>query len=367
MDSTIDRVLSYYVKKYGKTAPHNIDKAVNYIYENVSISVDDNVSRSYIYKRFDKILTYQLQLKKLKKISVIEQRSPEWYEARQTMISASDFGQALNKGLYGTQREFLIKKITGKSKEISFKAPLFHGIKFEDVVIALYSKRNRVKVNEFGLLRHTEKNYIGASPDGISSNGIMLEIKCPYKRKIDGKIKEQYYYQIQGQLEVCNLNECDFLECEFDYYKDENEFLNDIDELKESGIIISYRNNEEKDYKYYYSNLDDSKEKIVKWKENELSKFDILTDFKVEYWKIRKYHCQRVYRDVKFFNDECGDLKTLWDKIEYFRKEENKKELITTIINNKKNKIYDFSTKPDNKVLSGFAFKNVENDYVDVS
>ena len=23
--------------------------------------------------------------------------------------------------------------------------------------------------------------------------------------------------------------------------------------------------------------------------------------------------------------------------------------------------------KPDNKVLSGFAFKNVENDYVDVS
>ena len=367
MDSAIDRVLTFYVSTYGKTYPNSIDKAVNYIYDNVSISVDDNVSRSYIKKRLDKIMKYQLQLEELKKIPVIEQRSPEWYEARQGLISASDFGQALNKGHYGTQRDFLIKKITGKSKEITFKAPLFHGIKFEDVASDIYCKRNRVTMNEFGLLKHPEISYIGASPDGISSNGIMLEIKCPYKRKIDGKILEQYYYQIQGQLEVANLEECDFLECCFNNFRNEEEFLNDIDELKETGIIISYRNNDEEDYKYYYSNLDDSKEKMIKWKENKLSEFDILTDFKVEYWKIKKYHCQRVYRDVNFFYEESNDLKTLWEKIEYFRKEENKNEFLTTILNSKKPKIYDFSTKPTSPILNGFAFKNVENDYIDVS
>lgn len=367
MDSAIDRVLTHYVSTYGKTYPHNIDKAVNYIFDNVSISVDDNVSRSYIKKRLDNILKYQLQLEDLKKIPVIEQRSDEWYKARQTMISASDFGQALNKGHYGNQKEFLIKKITGKSKEILFKAPLFHGIKLEQVATDLYSKRNRVKINEFGLIRHTEIPHIGASPDGISDFGIMLEIKSPYKRKINGSILEQYYYQIQGQLEVCNLNECDFLECEYDYYKNEEEFLNDNDELKESGIIISYRNNNEEDFQYLYSSLNDSKEKMIHWRENKLSEFDILIDFKVEYWKIRKYHCQRVYRDVNFFNEESVDLKTLWEKIEYFRKEENKNEFLTTIANNKKTKIYDFSTKPSSPALSGFAFKNVENDYIDIN
>ena len=38
----------------------------------------------------------------------------------------------------------------------------------------------------------------------------MLEIKCPTKRPITGFIPEYYHYQVQGQLEVCNLNYCDF-------------------------------------------------------------------------------------------------------------------------------------------------------------
>ena len=43
----------------------------------------------------------------------------------------------------------------------------------------------------------------------------MLEIKCPYSRKIDGVIKPEYFSQMQGQLEVCDLEYCDFLECDF--------------------------------------------------------------------------------------------------------------------------------------------------------
>ena len=58
---------------------------------------------------------------------------------------------------------------------------------------------------------------------------------------------------------------------------------------------------------------------------------DVTMNFKVEYWKIRKYHCQRVYRDVNFFNEESSDLKTIWEKIEYYRKEENNKEFIRNL------------------------------------
>ena len=44
----------------------------------------------------------------------------------------------------------------------------------------------------------------------------MLEIKCPYSRKIkENYIKPDYMDQVQGQMAVCKLKECDFAEFEF--------------------------------------------------------------------------------------------------------------------------------------------------------
>jgi hypothetical protein len=44
----------------------------------------------------------------------------------------------------------------------------------------------------------------------------MLEIKCPFRRRITGEVPLQYYYQIQGQLE-----------CEFSKYFNEAEYWGD--------------------------------------------------------------------------------------------------------------------------------------------
>ena len=360
MNAAIDRTLKRYRTTYDYSK-ENEKKLINDIYNNVSVSVDDNVTKDYINNRLLNILRYQHQLEELKKIPVIEQRSEEWYKARQTLISASDFGQALNRGEYGSQRDFIIKKVTGKSKEITYKKPLLWGVKYEDVATAIYSKRNKVIVYEFGLIKHSELDYIGASPDGISDLGVMLEIKCPYSRKISGKIMEQYYDQIQGQLEVCDLDECDFLECEFEEYKDEEEFINNTDELKEKGIIIQYRENEDDEFKYLYSSLNDDIENIIKWKNNKIEEFDVTIDFKVDYWKIRKYNCQRVYRDKELFEKMKNDLKFIWDKILYFR--DNNSQYLKEILNNKKAKIYNFKTKENEVVLNGFAIRNIESDY----
>ena len=361
MNAAIDRTLKRYKTIYNYT--RETERQLIYdIYNNVSVSVDDNVTKEYINNRLLRIEKYQNQLEELKKIPLIEQRSEEWYKARQTLISASDFGQALNRGEYGSQRDFIIKKVEGKSKEIKYKKPLLWGVKYEDVATSIYSKRNNVQVFEFGLIKHPELDYIGASPDGISDLGIMLEIKCPYSRKISGKIMEQYYDQIQGQLEVCDLDECDFLECEFEEYKDEEQFINDIDNLKEKGIIIQYRENEDEEFKYLYSSLNDDIDSMIKWKNNKIEEFDVTIDFKIDYWKIRKYNCQRVYRDKELFEKMKNDLKFIWDKILYFR-DNNKSQYLKEILNNKKAKIYNFKTKENEVVLNGFAIRNIENDY----
>lgn len=366
MDSAIDRTLQYNIinntfNNNTDLSESNLSLLLDKIYDIVSISIEDNVTKDYIKERLIKIRKYQDQLNNLKKIPVIEQRTEEWYNIRQKLISASDFGQAINRGEYGNQRDFLIKKIEGKSKEISYKKPLLWGIKYEDVAIAIYCKRNNVYVHEFGLIKHPNLDYIGASPDGISNLGIMLEIKCPYSRKINGKIIEQYYDQIQGQLEVCDLYECDFLECEFKEYKNESEFIQDNKNLNEKGIIIQYRNNSEEDYKYLYSPLDISINEMITWKNTNIEQFDITIDFRIDYWYIKKYNNQRVYRDKEYFNKINENLKYIWDKITYFKS--NNKEYLKYIVNNKKSKIYDFNTRKNEVILNGYAFKNIKSDY----
>ena len=90
------------------------------------------------------------------------------------------------------------------------------GVKYEEVAVMIYEQRNSMKVFEYGCIPHPVYDFIGASPDGITDSGIMLEIKCPSSRKITGVIPSYYWCQVQTQLEVCELDRCDFLECKLE-------------------------------------------------------------------------------------------------------------------------------------------------------
>jgi hypothetical protein len=62
----------------------------------------------------------------------------------------------------------------------------------------------------------------------------MLEIKCPFRRaimtkgEICGEICPFYYYcQVQQQLVCCELDFCDFWQCNITEYKSKNEYMAD--------------------------------------------------------------------------------------------------------------------------------------------
>ena len=64
-------------------------------------------------------------------------------------------------------------------------------------------------------------------------------------RKITGIPKEEYWIQMQLQMETCNLNECDFLETRFCEYESKEEFEKDGTfttslDGKPKGIIMYY-------------------------------------------------------------------------------------------------------------------------------
>jgi hypothetical protein len=94
----------------------------------------------------------------------------------------------------------------------------------------IYQHMYSTKIQEFGCIRHRDYAFIGASPDGINVDpkseryGRMLEIKNPVNRELTGVPKPEYCVQMQGQLEVCDLDDCDFLETVFKEYDSEEAF-----------------------------------------------------------------------------------------------------------------------------------------------
>ena len=102
---------------------------------------------------------------------------------------------------------------------------------------------------------------MGASPDGITKDGIMLEIKCPYTRVMNGTVPPQYWAQVQGQLEVCGLDMCDYLECKLVKYDTFSDYL--ADPTDEKGILLTFEN-KERNYVYEYSDFAIGREQYEK-------------------------------------------------------------------------------------------------------
>lgn len=143
------------------------------------------------------------------------QRSPEWYEARESLITASDAAAALDIKPYEkftkSARAELLKK---KCNPVPFSSPFMaHGVKYEDEARRMYENMSGEEVLEFGLLIHPNLPWLGASPDGITKSGKLVEIKCPVSRAIvPGVVPEHYMPQVQVCMEVCDLEEAVFIQ-----------------------------------------------------------------------------------------------------------------------------------------------------------
>lgn len=250
-------------------------------------------------ERLDFINRSRTQLKILKKNKGIKQKSDEWYEIRKDMLTASNTYEGVKN-----YNSLIRKKALKISDNISNPA-LEWGILFEPIACKIYSVlHNRVKIHEFGLIQYDQfKNY-GASPDGISDIGIMLEIKCPYSRIIkEGDIPIKYYYQMQGQMAVCGLEECDY--AEFNFIEiDLDEFLS-LSRKDFCGIITKYD-----DDTITYSRL--KEDPNISYMENTSLK----EKKRVIYWKLQNHLIQRVkFNKYKWYDEYLPKIKDFWNKV----------------------------------------------------
>lgn len=151
-----------------------------------------------------------LRARELLAAEYAEQRSQAWLDLRDEMITASDIASAIGENRYESVDAFIKKKVM-KTKWAG-NAATAHGTLLEPMVRDLYDARTGRKSHEIGLVRHREHHWLGASPDGVTEDGLLIEIKCPLTRKIEPKVPKHYLPQVQLQLEITDLEECDFVQ-----------------------------------------------------------------------------------------------------------------------------------------------------------
>lgn len=336
-----------------------VDIAINkYNFDVDKIARGTSMCKDVIMQRIDKLSNYRKQLNKLKEIPIIKQKSPEWYEARNSMISASDMAQSIGLGKFGTQKDLIKKKCDDAPAEFSASNPFFKwGNMFESVAVNIYSILNEgIQMNEFGLLKHPKHNFFGASPDSISDNGILCEIKCPLKRKITGEIPTQYYLQILGQLEVCGLEECDYFECEFLQENNEKCFL-DNNQYEFKGVIV-----EQEDGTMVYSDIFHQNQSCHALGRFIKSYREASSKNKVLMWYLKKYMIKRVFRDEKLFNEKIKEVEEVWNKILFYRKNKDQYilDIMSTIDILDTEECYPKEIKKSSPI-KGYAFQDVDD------
>ncbi len=281
------------------------------------------------------------QLKYLSNVYQPEQRTKEWYTYRRNLITASNAYKTFES--QSAQNQLIYEKCqpmpifdsndsaqVSQESMINTNTTLHWGQKYEPLTAMIYEFTYQTKLGEFGCIKHPKYSFLGASPDGINIDknsdryGRMVEIKNIVNREISGVPKKEYWIQMQLQMEVCDLDECDFIETKFSEYEDFDAFMEDgefmqTEKGERKGVIIQFiKNNGNPLYIYQPCDID-TLEDFTEWEEEMMDKYEELTWLRNIYWKMDEFSCVLVPRNKIWFENNIQDIQNIWKIIEHER------------------------------------------------
>jgi len=314
IDEVIKDIVDETMDIYFKHVAPNRCNGPTYILDKDEIRYDKNVLKN--------TLDY------LKSIPQEPQRTPGWYEFRYKHFTASSIWKAYstpsnqNQLIYSKCKPFDATKYSGF---VNINSPLHWGQKFEEVSVKWYEVNYNTKIDEFGCIPHKDIKYLAASPDGINTDinspryGRMLEIKNIFNREIDGKPKKEYWVQMQIQMEVCDLDECDFLETRFKEYETFEDFEKDgtftkTEDGRDKGVFMMFQNSEGKPY-YIYPEYGISEDCFEEWEQKMMEENKDNTWIQNIYWHLDEVSCVLVLRNRLWFNKTKHILDETWETV----------------------------------------------------
>jgi hypothetical protein len=278
-----------------------------------------------------------------------EQRTPEWYEFRNNLITASNAYKAF--GTISAKNSLIYEKCSPISApveedgrgfliKVNMEDARHKGQKYEPISCQLYEYFYETKIGEFGCLVHPRYAFLGASPDGINIDpmnkrfGRMLEIKNV--QTITENPKIEYWTQTQLQMEVCDLNECDFLETRFEEISPteyaqyriqdvENHVLRDWERGEQgdihvlegmTGMYLAFLENGWPKYVYRPLMCADGDDTSLwihqQMRQSARKKWEF---YNIYYWRLSGVGCVMVPRNQKWFREHVDQLSELWKLI----------------------------------------------------
>ena len=281
---------------------------------------DEFPHRSYVeYNGYMNLHELADQIQKLRNTDQPPQRTEEWYKYRNGLLTASNMWKIFNTE--AQLNSLIYEKCKGHDRRILYGSVQWGNV-FEPLSIKIYEMKYNTTVEDFGCIQHPKYKYIGASPDGINVEpnsekfGRMLEVKNIYNREIKGIPKEEYWIQMQIQMETCNLDVCDFLETRFIEYSEE-EYYEDTRELK--GIVMYFAEDNGPDMKYLYKPLGmtDRKE-INRWQSDQCDSMMVIgySKTRVVYWYLDEFSCVAVTRHRNWFEKALPYIENVYNTIQ---------------------------------------------------
>jgi putative phage-type endonuclease len=157
------------------------------------------------------------------RIEQTPQGSQDWLDARKFRLTASNFGAAAGRNRFRSPKQLVQDMLYGEFKGNDATR---WGSEKESVALGDYVDRKRSEFAADGLPKETffvtqsglhvcaEAGWLAASPDGHVNDGPekgLLEIKCPYSRRIYPSIPDYYVDQVQGLCAILGYQWADFV------------------------------------------------------------------------------------------------------------------------------------------------------------
>ena len=148
--------------------------------------------------------------------NTIEQRTEAWHKQRVGRLTGSIAGGVLGLSPWQTPESILrqmVRAYHGAPSEFTGNPATEHGTKHERQAMLCFMRKTGLHVEDVGFL--TLGEIMGASPDGLTDDGGVLELKTPFSCRNGAPFKplaDQPHYYAQCQFEARASG------CEFGYF-----------------------------------------------------------------------------------------------------------------------------------------------------
>jgi hypothetical protein len=263
----------------------------------------------------------RMDIERILSLPQVPQRTAAWYEQGRSVLTASEFSN-----LFGSPRairQLAFNKVSVQTAQQTNRlacltcemGPFDWGIRFEPVVKQVLADRWGAKIIDSGRLLHPTDPLLAASPDGfiVEANeperiGRLIEIKCPISREVGVDIPFEYWCQMQIQMEVTGIEECEYVEVKLDSISPKKM---DLSGATPEGHVWLFQNGTTCQMSYVYTEAEKG--------DAEKAGLDLIETIP---WRVNQLYAKTVVRDKSWFQGTAKAREEFWEIVAQARRGE---------------------------------------------